>query len=113
VPLVRIDINKDAPAERVRVVSHTALDLGRRRIGEIGQMALAGVDHQHPHRACRRQHRADRLDRARKPADVIAERLAEAAGLHKVALHVDNDERGGRPVERDRLRLGDERACIL
>ena len=37
---------------------------------------------------------------------VVAERLAEAARLEEVALHVDDDQRGAREVERDRLRLG-------
>jgi hypothetical protein len=41
----------------------------------------------------------------RKLADVIAERFAEAARLHEIALHVDDEKRGRRPVERDRLRL--------
>ena len=58
--------------------------------------------------ACRP--RARRRARARQGAtarckqrDVVAERLAEAAGLEEVALHVDDDERRRRPVERDRL----------
>ncbi len=31
--------------------------------------------------------------------DVVAERLAEAARLHEVALHVDDEKRGRSPVE--------------
>ena len=47
-----------------------------------------------------------RRDRGLEQADVVAERLAEAAGLEKVALHVDDEKR--RALERDgkRLRLG-------
>ncbi len=45
----------------------------------------------------------DRLHRARQLRDVIAERFAEAAGLHEIALHVDDEKRGLGPVERDRL----------
>ena len=82
-----------------------ALDLGRRRVRQIGQMALAGVNDQHAGRARRIQHRGDRLHRSRKLADVIAERLAKTARLHEIALHVDDEKRGRRPVERDRLRL--------
>ena len=74
-----------------------ALDLGRRRIGQIGQMALAGVDDQHAGFARRLQHRRDRLHRARELRYVVAQRLAETAGLHEVALHVDDQKRGGGP----------------
>ena len=81
------------------------LDLGRRRVGKIGQMAFAGVHDQHAGRARRIQHGGDRLHRPRKLADVIAERLAKTARLHEIALHVDDEKRGRRPVERDRLRL--------
>ena len=37
--------------------------------------------------------------------DIVAERFAEAAGLHEIALHVDDEKRSGRPVELDRLGL--------
>ena len=96
----------------MRKARRAALDLGRRRVGQIGQMALAGVHDQHAHRARRGQHRADRLHRARQLRDVVAERFAEAAGLHEVALHVDDDERGRRPIQIDRLRLGGDRATL-
>ena len=49
--------------------------------------------------------RRDRLHRARELADIIAERFAETARLHEIALHVDDEKRGRRPVELDRLRL--------
>ena len=41
-------------------------------------------------------------DRPAQQADVVAERLAEAAGLEEVALHVDDDQRGAAGVESDR-----------
>ena len=82
-----------------------ALDLGRRRVRQIGQMALAGVHDQHAGLTRRIQHGRDRLHRPRELADVIAERFAKAARLHEIALHVDDEKRGRRPVERDRLRL--------
>ena len=82
-----------------------ALDLGRRRIGQIGQMALAGVHDQHADVARGIQHGRDRLHRARELRDVVAERFAEAAGLDEVALHVDDEKRRRRPVEIDRLGL--------
>ena len=95
----------------MRKARRAALDLGRRRVGQIGQMAFAGVDDQHAGVARRLQHRRDRLHRARQLRDVVAERFAEAAGLQEVALHVDDEERRGRPVEIDRLGLrGDDAA---
>ena len=72
-----------------------ALDLGRRRIGEIGQVALAGVDDQHAGGARGVQHVGAGRDRARQLRDIVAQRLAEAAGLEEIALHVDDDKRGG------------------
>lgn len=75
----------------------TAFDLGRRRIGKIGQMAFAGMDHQHAHVARGLEHVRDRLHGARQLRHVIAQRFAEAAGLHEVALHVD-DQKCGREV---------------
>ncbi len=47
--------------------------------------------------------------------DVVAERLAEAARLEEVALHVDDDQRGARKVERHGLGLSLDRrahACL-
>jgi hypothetical protein len=87
-----------------------ALDLGRRRIRQIGQMTLAGVHDQHADVAGRFQHRCDRLHRARELGDVVAERFTEAAGLHEIALHVDDEKRGRGEVEHDRLRLRGDRA---
>ncbi len=68
-------------------------------------MALAGVYHEHSVLARRGQHRRDRLHRARQLRDIVAQRFAEAAGLHEIALHVDDEKRRYRPVEIDRLRL--------
>ncbi|MGY4426647.1 hypothetical protein ACVWY2_009096 [Bradyrhizobium sp. JR6.1] len=68
-------------------------------------MALAGMDHEQAGVARRGEDGGDRLHRAGELADVVAERLAEAPSLHEIALHVDDDERGLAPVERDRRRL--------
>ena len=88
-----------------------AFDLGRRRVGQIGQMAFAGVDDQDAGVARRIQHRRDRLHCARQLRDIVAQRLAETAGLHEVALHVDDEKRRGRPVEIDRAWLRGDRAA--
>ena len=69
-------------------------------------MALARVDDQQPGGAPRRQQSPVRLDRAAQLRHVVAEHLAEAAGLEEIALHVDDQQRamGGR--ERERVRFG-------
>ena len=54
----------------------------------------------------REGHRPARLHRGREARHVVAERLAEAAGLEEVPLHVDDDERGTVEIDRDRVRLG-------
>jgi hypothetical protein len=48
------------------------------------------------------------FDRRLQTRHVVAKRFAEAAGLEKIALHIDDDQR--RPVEIDgkRRRLGRE-----
>ncbi len=83
----------------------TTLDLGRRRVGQVGQMALAGMHDEQSDIAGRVQHRRDRFHRACKLRDIVAQRFAEAAGLHEIALHVDDQQRRGRPVEIDRRGL--------
>jgi hypothetical protein len=67
---------------------------------------FAGVHDQHSAVARRLQYRGNRLDRPRQLRDVIAEGFPKTAGLHEVALHVDDQERRGRPVEVDRAGLG-------
>jgi hypothetical protein len=59
-------------------------------------MALAGVDHLQPGRAPGVEQRAVGRDRPPQLADVVAEHLAEAAGLEEVALHVDDHQRAAR-----------------
>jgi hypothetical protein len=88
-----------------------ALDLGRRRVGQIRQMTLAGVHDQHAAGACGLQHRRYRLHRPRQLGDVVAQRFAEPSGLHEIALHVDDQKGRGRPVEIDRLRFCGDRAA--
>ncbi len=92
-----------------------ALDLGRRRVGQIGQMTLAGMQDEQSAIAGCVQHRRDRFHRTRKLRDIVAQGFAEAARLHEIALHVDDQKRRGRPVEIDRRRLGGDCAdgCLL
>ena len=59
-----------------------------------GQSDLAGAVEQGP----------QRRDGAAQLSDVVAEALAEAAGFEEVALHVDDEQRGGRGVEGERVR---------
>jgi hypothetical protein len=93
----------------------TAFDLRFRRIRQVGPVAFAGMDHQHVDGARRREHRLAGRDRAREQRDIVAERLAEAARLEEIALHVDDDQRGAGQIERHCLGLGLDRgahACL-
>ncbi len=60
-----------------------APDLGRRRVGQIRQMAFAGVHHQKAVVARCLQHRLAGGDGALQQRHVVAQRLAEAARLEK------------------------------
>ena len=79
-------------------------DLMRRRVRQIGPMPLAGVNDQHPGAARRVKHLPAWLDGGLQARDVIAERLAKAARLQEIALHVDDNQRS--PVEIDGKRRG-------
>ena len=52
------------------------------------------------------QRRGRARSAAREQRDVVAEHLAEAAGLEEIALHVDDDDRHPREIDLDVLRLG-------
>ena len=47
-----------------------------------------------------------RRDRRLKQADIVAEGFAEPAGFEKIALHVNDDQRGTVDVQSNRLRFG-------
>ena len=87
-----------------------ALDLVRRGVGQIGAVTFAGVDHQHAGARAASSTLASAADRRLEPRHVVAERRAEAAGLQKVALHVDDDERRAIEIDRQRRRFGLDRA---
>jgi hypothetical protein len=72
-------------------------------------MPLAGVDHEEPRLPRVLQHWPRRRNRAAQLADIVTERFAEAAGLEKIALHVDDDERRSRRLEGEFVRLGFDR----
>jgi len=74
-------------------------------------VALAGVDHQKAGGARGFEHRLAGRDRGGKQRHVIAERFPKAARLEEIALHVDDDERGAREVERHRLGLSSD-GCL-
>ena len=76
------------------------------QIGEIRAVAFARVDDHHAHAARRLEHAPARRDHRLQRRDVVAERLAEAAGLDEIALHVDDDQRRGRQIEREFVRFG-------
>ena len=82
-----------------------ALDLGARGIGHVGAMALARVDDGEAGVTGRAQQRTQGRNDPAQLGDVVAERLAEAAGLEEIALHVDDDEGALGRIDGDRARL--------
>jgi hypothetical protein len=90
----------DAPARGA------PLHLGAGSVGQVRPVALAGVDHQHARGARPVEQRLAGRDGHAQQADVVAERLPEAARLQEVALHVDHHQRGPGGVHRDRLGQG-------
>ena len=88
------------------MLGRAAAELGRRAVGQIGFVPLAGVDDRQPRRAAGGQEGGERLDRAAQLGHVVAEALAEAAGQQEVALHVDHQQRGAARVEGEGAGLG-------
>ena len=110
--VTRLAANEDAAHRTVGADALfwiAAKDLKRRRIGQIGFVTFAGVDDQKAEAARRGEHRRAWPDRRPQPAHVIAERFAEAARLEKIALHVDDDQRGSFEIDRKRRRFGFDR----
>src|SRR3546814_11855503 len=56
--------------------------------------------------ATRRKQRCERRDRPAQLRDVIAQRVAEAARFHEVALHVDDQHRGPVGLQIELIWLG-------
>ena len=63
------------------------------QVGEVGPVALAGVDDVVALGAHGGEHAADRLDRRAGQREVVAHRVDIAAGAAEIGLHVDDDER--------------------
>ena len=82
--------------------------LGRRQIEQVGPMALARVEHRQAGGAPGLEQRAVRLDRPPQLRHVVAEHFAEAARLEEVALHVDDEQRERRGIEREGIGFGRE-----
>ncbi len=89
------------PSSPMRSDGLAAQALGRRAVGEVGRVALARVqDRPAVARGRARSASATVGTIAVTRRQVVAERLAEAAGLEEIALHVDDDERGARGSKR-------------
>src|SRR6266508_2735532 len=73
--------------------------LGGRAVGQIGAMALPRVDDQEPALAGGPEDALGGRHGAAQKRDVVAERLAESARIHEVALEVDHHEGGGLRIE--------------
>src|SRR5580704_10738995 len=84
----------------------SALDLVRRRVGQIRPMAFARVDDQKAKLPRGGEYVPAWRDGGLQPGHVIAERGAEPAGLEEIALHVDDDERRAVKLDGQRCRLG-------
>ncbi len=69
----------------------------------VGTVAFPRMDDEDRGFARRRQHLAAGLDRGFEQSDVVAERLAEAARLQEIALHIDDNERGAGKIDADVL----------
>ena len=68
------------------------------QVGQVGAVALAGVDDEHARFRAAASTRSVGGNRGEQER-VVTERLAEAAGIDEVALHVDDEQRGRRRIE--------------
>ena len=96
----------NAPHRARRADAHrgiAALDLDRRGVGQIGPVAFAGVDDENAGRRAAASTTRTVPPRL-QPRDVVAERRAEAAGLQKIPLHIDNDQRHPADIDGERAR---------
>ena len=89
------------PSSPMRSDGAAAQPLGGRAIGEVGRVALARVEDRPAFARNRAISAATVGTIAATGAKIVAERLAEAAGLDEIALHVDDDERDMFGVERE------------
>jgi hypothetical protein len=107
--MTRFSAHENAPHRAWRTdpqLGFPALQLGRRRIGQVGTVTFARVDHQKAASPSGIEHGAARFDRSCKTGHIIAERFAEATRLEEITLHVDDDKRGSVEVEPQGARLG-------
>src|SRR5208282_6530139 len=81
-----------------------------RQIGEVGSVALAGVEDMKAGAAHRRKNRRDRLDRRTGKAQIVSHAVDIAADPAEIGLHVDHDQRRVFRQEitiiRPRIRIG-------
>ena len=92
-----------------------ARPLCRGQVGKVRTVAFARVDDHDAGRAACAQDAAGRGDGGAQQGDIVAKGGAEAARLKKVALHVDDDQRGGGGIEGERIRFSVDlrHACFL
>ena len=68
--------------------------LVRRQVGEIGTMALAGVEDVEAFLSRCLEHALDRLDRRAREREIVAHLVDIAADPAEIGLHIDDDECG-------------------
>jgi hypothetical protein len=89
----------------MRMAGISALDLQRRSVGQVRPVSFAGVDDKEACLARGGEHLPARSHRGMQARNIVAERGAKPAGLQKVPLHIDDDERRSTDVDGDRRRL--------
>jgi hypothetical protein len=96
--VVAVGAADEEPAHRPFVADMdlrvATLVLGARQVREVGAVPFAGVDHEDPRLAAGLQDALGSRQGGEQEGCVVAERLAEAAGIHEVALEVDHHQRG-------------------
>ena len=104
----RLAAHQDPPARAVvadaRADVLRAPQLVRRAVGQVGPVALAGVDDQPAGGAHRGEHLGRRLEPGAGQVEVVAHGVDVAARPAEVDLPVDADQRGVRRVDRRRRR---------
>ena len=83
----------------------SAGELGGRTVGQVRAVTFAGVDDEHSGGSGGLEDAPRRLNGTSQQRDVVAERLAESTRIDEVALHVDDQQRGGPRVEIKLVRL--------
>ena len=81
-------------------------DFVRGCVGKIGPVPFSRMNNEHVMFAGGSENLAQRRNCRLQARNIVAERLAEAAGFEKIPLHVDDHERGAIKIDGQRRWLG-------